>query len=115
MQPSESISKVAFYREIMNAGIFVRVFLCIVTLGVFLYAYINKQNHITELRLQIPVVAHELQVTREENIRLQFEIDQFENPIHLMELARCPQFSHLKHLLVNEIITIQVPRAREEP
>jgi len=97
----------------MNLGIFIRVFLCILTLGVFLYAFINKQNHITELRLQIPVVAQELQIVQQENIRLQFEIDQFENPIHLMELARRPQFSHLRHPLVNEIITIQVPKVEE--
>ncbi len=97
----------------MNSGIFIRLFLCILMIGVFLYAYINKQNQITELRLQIPVVAQQLQIVQQENTGLQFEIDQFENPLHLMELARLPQFSHLKHPLVNEIITIQVPQ--EEP
>ncbi len=99
----------------MNMGIFIRVFLCILTLGIFLYAFINKQNHITELRLQIPIAARELQAIQQENIRLQFEIDQFENPTHLMELARRPQFSHLKHPLANEIITIPVPRNTEGP
>ncbi len=93
----------------MNFGIFIRVFLCILTLGSVLYAYINKQNHITELRLQIPVAAKELQVVQQENTRLKFEIDQFENPVHLMELSRLPQYSHLKYPLVNEIITIPVP------
>lgn len=98
----------------MNLGIFIRVFLCILTLGVFLYAFINRQNHITELRLQIPVAARELQVIEQENTRLQFELDQFENPVHLMELARRPEFRHLKHPLVNEIITIYVPKIEEE-
>ncbi|MCH9627776.1 MAG: hypothetical protein S4CHLAM2_14200 [Chlamydiales bacterium] len=97
----------------MNVGIFIRLFLCILMIGVFLYAYVNKQNQITELRLQIPVAAGQLRVVQQENTGLQFEIDQFENPLRLMELARLPQFSHLKHPLVNEIITIQVPR--EEP
>jgi len=97
----------------MNVGIFTRVFLCILTLGICLYAYINKQNQITELRLHIPTLSQELQVIQQKNTRLQFEIDQFENPLHLMELARCPQFSHLKHPLVNEIITIHV--LKEEP
>lgn len=98
----------------MNMGIFIRVCMCILTMGIFLYAFINKQNHITELRLQIPVAARELQVIQQENVRFQFEIDRFENPAHLMELARRPQFSHLKHPLVNEIITIYIPRKQEE-
>lgn len=84
--------------------------MCILTLGGFLYAFINKQNHITELRLQIPILSQELQIVQQENTRLQFEIDQFENPQHLMELLRRPEFSHLKYPLASEIITIQVPQ-----
>ena len=97
----------------MNTGVFIRVFLCILTVGVFLYAFINKQNRITKLRLQIPVVSCELQAVQQENIRLQFEIDQFENPAYLMELSRLPQFRHLKYPFVNEIITVPVPRSAE--
>lgn len=94
----------------MNRGIFIRLSLCILILGVFLYAFIEKQNRITELRLQIPASARALQIVQQENVRLQFEVDQFENPAHLMELARSPTFGHLKHPLANEIITIQLPR-----
>lgn len=83
--------------------------MCILVMGVFLYAYITKQNNITELRLQIPVASKELDAVNQENIRLQFEIDQFEKPQHLMELSSQPQFSHLKHPLLEEIITIEVP------
>jgi len=90
-------------------SIFIRTLICIAVLGTFLYAYITKQNSITELRLLIPMVAKELEAIEQENTCLQFEIDQFENPQHLMELANQPQFSHLKHPLLNEIITIEVP------
>ncbi|MCC5832640.1 MAG: septum formation initiator family protein [Chlamydiales bacterium] len=93
-------------------GIFIRVCLCILTMGLFLYAFISKQNDITELRLQIPIASRELQAIQQENVRLKFEIDRFENPAYLMELARRPQFSHLKHPLMNEIITIYVPEGR---
>ncbi len=92
----------------MNLGIFIRFLFCILILGIFLYAYISKQNEIVELRLQIPAVAQELEVVEQENVRLQFEIDQFENPIHLMELSRKPEYSHLKHPFVNEIITLYI-------
>ena len=93
----------------MNTGVFIRILLCIGLVGVLLYVYINQQNSITELRLQIPIVAKELQALQQENTRLQFEIDQFENPQHLMELAGRPEFSHLKYPLLNEIITIKIP------
>lgn len=97
----------------MNRGIFIRLSFCILILGVFLYAFIEKQNRITELRLQIPASARLLQAIQQENVGLQFEVDQFENPAHLMELARRPSFSHLKHPLANEIITIHLPPENE--
>ncbi|MCP5469501.1 MAG: hypothetical protein H7A36_03230 [Chlamydiales bacterium] len=91
----------------MKLGLLIRLFICIVALGTFLYLYIDKQNRITCLRLQIPALAKELEQIQQESVRLQFEVDQFENPIHLMELARKPQYSHLRHPRVNEIVTIE--------
>lgn len=93
----------------MNIAIFIRVLICIAITGIFLYAYITKQNTITQLRLQIPIAAKELDGVHQENTRLQFEIDQFESPEHLMELSSQPQFSYLKYPLLNEIITLEVP------
>lgn len=94
----------------MNKGLFFRIFFCIAIIGFFLYAYINQQNAITELRLQIPTASRNLDAVVQENIKLQFEIDQFHNPQRLMELSNSPQFSHLKYPLLNEIITIEVPK-----
>ena len=92
----------------MNFGILRRVFLCILILGDFLYAYISKQNTITKIRLEIPLVAKELEEICQENSRLRFEIDQFENPIHLMDLSRNPEYRHLKHPLLKDIIEIRI-------
>ena len=94
----------------MNVGIFSRILFCIAAIGFFLYAYINQQNCITELRLQIPNASRDLEAVCQENTRLQFEIDQFQNPQHLMELASTPQFSHLRYPLLSEIMTVEVPR-----
>lgn len=91
----------------MNIKLALRLFLTIMILGVFLYAYISKQNTITALRLLIPQVAFEIEELAQENSRLQFEIDQFENPVHLMELSRKPEFGHLKHPLINDIIELK--------
>lgn len=81
-----------------------RVFLCIMIAAAFVYAYINQQNEIMELRLKIPSVQKELKLVEEENVRLLYEIDRFQHPMHLMELLREPEFSHLKYPKTNEVI-----------
>lgn len=92
----------------MNLKLGLRLLFTIMILGTFLYTYIRKQNSITFLRLEIPQASEELEEITQENTRLQFEIDQFENPVHLMDLARKPEFRHLKHPLVNDIIELQI-------
>ena len=97
-----------------------RLLVCIFAFCLCLYAYIDKQNRVTELRLKIPEISKEIRALAEENCRMQYEIDQFENPQHLMELAALPEYSHLKHPLLKEVVTmkeavaLQLP-AREEP
>lgn len=82
----------------------INLFICIAVAGLFLFAYIDKQNELTELRLAIPVLAKEVKAIQEENTRLRYEIERFENPILLMELRRKPEFSHLKYPYLNEEI-----------
>ncbi len=88
-------------------GFLVRLFLCIFILGITLYAYVSKHNALTERRILVPMIAKELQAVEEENVRLKFSIEKFENPVHLMELSRKPEFSHLKHPLESDIIIIK--------
>lgn len=85
----------------------IRILVCIGAFGVFLYAYIDKQNAVTKRRLAIPVVAKEIKALREANTHLQYEIDLFESPEHLMQLARHSEYSHLKQPLFKEILTMQ--------
>lgn len=92
----------------MKWGLLIRLMLCVLTLGVFLYAYINRQNRITQLRLTIPQLGKELEKMASENSRLRFEVDRIENPQHLMELARRPEYRHLKHPVAKEVITLHV-------
>ncbi|MCE5295319.1 MAG: hypothetical protein LLF94_12005 [Chlamydiales bacterium] len=85
----------------------IRLFCCIFILGISLFAYVSKHNTLTERRMRVPILSKELQAIEEENVRLTFAIEKFENPIHLMELARKPEFSHLKYPLSTEIITVE--------
>lgn len=85
----------------------VQILFCVLAAVGTIYAYIEKHNQLTELRLAIPAIVREVQKLQEENIRLQYEIEQFESPMHLMELARKPGFGHLKNPYLPEIIEIK--------
>lgn len=87
-------------------ALFLRLLFCVCIAGLTLYGYIEKLNQLTSLRLRIPVLNRELKAILEENKQLQFEIDQFENPSHLMELARKPEFSHLKSPYLKDIVVL---------
>lgn len=80
--------------------------ICIVSAGMALYSYIDKTNELTELRMTIPQISKTVKKLQEENTRLKYEVDQFESPLHLMELQRKPEFSHLKFPYLNDEIII---------
>jgi len=79
-----------------------RIFICIVVAALTLFAYIEKQNELTELRLIIPALAKEVKDIEQINIRLTYEIEHFESPINLMKLKQKPEFSHLKNSFLND-------------
>lgn len=87
-------------------GTLTRILVCIAVCGGFLYAYVDKQNAVTQRRLEIPVLAKEIKDIKEENTRFKYEIELFESPEHLMELARHSEYSHLKHPMLKEIVTL---------
>lgn len=90
-----------------SKGILSRVLVCITFFGLLLYSYVDKQNDVTRLRLEIPQLAKEIKDLREENTRLQYEIDLFESPQNLIQLASHSEFAHLKHPMVKDIVTME--------
>lgn len=99
----------------MNRGIVIRILLCIGVFGGCLYSYLDQQNQLTSLRLHIPVVAKEVKDLNEEDVRLQFEIDLFESPQHLMELMALSEYSHLKHPLTKHVVQLSEGIALQLP
>jgi len=90
----------------MNGKWAIRLVICLAILGFALYGHIEKQNQITALRIELPEIARELKALQEDNTRLRYEIEQFESPEHLIELARHHEYSHLRHPLVKEVISM---------
>ncbi len=72
-----------------------------------LIAYLEKQNELTELRLCVPKLQQEVKGIQEENTRLRYQVQAFESPEHLMELAGASEYSHLKHPSCKEILVLQ--------
>lgn len=102
----------------MKKIFFVQVLVSAFSFGGVLYAYVSGQNEITKVRIELPKLTREVRLLEEQNLRLRYEIERFENPKHLMELAKRPEFSHLKHPLIDEIFVLQtkdeVSQTREE-
>jgi len=90
-----------------------KLFICLFSLGGCLYAYLEEQNELMKLRMEIPKIGQDLKEISEENRRLEFEIESFENPRHLMELVLQNEYSHLKHPLISDIVLL--PQEKRQP
>lgn len=87
-------------------NLLVRLGVCLAAFGFCLYSYLDMQNQVTHLKICLPEVEREIKLIQEENRRLAYQIDQFENPAHLIELAHYPEYAHLRHPLLKEILTV---------
>lgn len=75
-------------------------------MGFVLYKSIDDLNELTELRLSIPLLMREVKEIKEKNLELIYAIERFESPPHLMELARQPEFGHLKYPSSEQVIIL---------
>jgi hypothetical protein len=96
-------------------SLLIRFLICISALGVCLYSYLDTQNEVTWRRLEIPLVEKQNKELRQSNTCLQYEIDLFESPEHLMELASRSEFAYLKQPLLKEILVLQEAPSLGEP
>lgn len=84
----------------------IRLGFCLAVFGFSLYSYLDTQHRLTQLKISLPEVEKEMKLVREENRRLSYAIEQFENPAQLIEIAHRPEFAHLKHPLIKEVLTV---------
>jgi hypothetical protein len=97
----------------MKNVLVIKVLISAFSLSGVLYAYLEQHNDLTKLRIRIPEIAKEVHFVEEENVRLRLEIDRFENPKHLMELAKRPEYRHLKHPIIDDILVVAPGRPLE--
>jgi len=91
----------------MISGLFPRLLACLSVFSFSIYAYLNKQNSCTELKMHLPKLTKEIQAIREVNANLQYQIECFENPQHLLSMASSPEYAHLKFPFTEEVLTVK--------
>ncbi len=69
--------------------------------------YIDKQNDLAVLKMEIPRLTKALRRLKEENALLSLKIEEAEHPDRLMKLLRQKEYSHLKYPHIDEVIVIE--------
>lgn len=90
----------------MNFRVLLQILCCLTVFTLYLYHMIQKQNRINYLSLQLPKLIKDVKALEEENLRLQFQVNCFESPDHLMWLVKQQEFTHLKMPLLQEVYTL---------
>lgn len=90
----------------MGRGIISKILICLFVFGICLYSYIDKQNELTSLKIEIPKVAKQIEDLKVEIKKINYEVEMFENPAYLMQLIRQPEFKHLKHPFIEDVLTM---------
>lgn len=98
----------------MSKGLLIRLLICVFILGGFLYTYIDRQNDLTELKMEIPKLAKSLKQLEEENAHLSLEIERLESPDRLIKLLRQKEYSHLRYPYVDEIFKVDRESSMEK-
>mgnify|MGYP003350924535 CR=1 FL=1 len=83
-----------------------KIGLCLSAFALSLFSYLNMQNEVTQIKIQLPELEKQIRLIHEENQRLCYQIEQFENPAHLIELTHRPEYAHLRHPLLKEILIV---------
>ncbi len=83
-----------------------RIFICISVFGISLFLYLDKLNDQNALKLQIPLIEKEIHELSQQNVELAFQLENFKNPQHLLELAQQPEYSHLKFPFMEEVMIV---------
>ncbi|NGX28709.1 MAG: hypothetical protein K940chlam1_00895 [Candidatus Anoxychlamydiales bacterium] len=90
----------------MTKNIIFKILICLFSLGIALYSYIEKQNKLTFLKMKVPAVVKEVEALGAEIKKIQYEVEVYENPAYLMQLIRKPEFGYLKHPFVEDVLTM---------
>lgn len=84
----------------------ISIFIALVWCALLAFFILDQQVSLARLRVKIPLVEKQVDELHEENMQLLYDIERFESPEHLMELAQQPRFSHLHYPSTDEVIIL---------
>lgn len=87
--------------EPKQAGLY--LFFTLLTLGGFGYSYLTQQNDLTEMRMEIPELMRDMESLRQEIAVLEYQVEAFQNPRNLLQIAMQNQYRHLKLPRLQEV------------
>lgn len=91
----------------MISTLLFRFMLCLVFFGFSMYSYLDKQNQCTQLKMRIPKLTKEVENLKEQNAEYQYQIECFESPQHLLEIANRPEYRHLRFPFAQEVVNVK--------
>ena len=91
----------------MNIAFIARISICIFVVGLTLCAYVDKQNEVTRCKIAIPKIQHEIDDLLMQKQKLTFIVDRFESPSNLLQLAKLPEYSHLRYPIQRDVFTLE--------
>lgn len=85
----ESLKKAFPWRFIFSFS------LCLLAVVLVFYLYLEDQNQVTFLSVEIPAREGTLRRIQEENKRLEYQVDLSHSPFNLIKMHNQPEFRHL--------------------
>ena len=92
----------------MNRVWFYRIITGLAGFAAFLYAYVVHHNRVLQLQMEIPKLAKEVREIEQDNIRLRFQIQQFEDPSNLMKTLALREYVHLEYAASSDVYNLRV-------
>lgn len=92
----------------MNRAWFYRIVAGLGCFAAFLYAYVVHHNRVLQLQMDIPKIAKEVREIEQDNIRLRFKIQQFEDPSNLMKTLAMKEYLHLEYAASSDVRNLRV-------
>jgi hypothetical protein len=92
----------------------IQIGVCLLVLVCCFFTLLSKQNELTNLRISIPKKEKSLRLLKEAIAKIQYDIDQFEDPQNLLHIAAKDEFHHLKHPYFSNVVTVSEGLAVQE-
>lgn len=77
---------------------------CLAFVAGLAYLWLDRNNQLAQARLQIAPLQAACQTATREQTRLLFDIDAFENPLHMHRLLQQDRYRHLHFPRLHEVI-----------